>query len=583
MPAFDELSMSILWSVCIPKTKPTYIIEQPPDESVFARLTPTLSTPAKTDFNTTTATKATSIGGTGAGSLSWNAGDLIVVLGTTTDQTVTLNTPTGPASLDPFQSIAGPITTTSSCWVRAWATFANASGSGTISATRAGAVDVWGIIAWRIDGTTTDGIGAVNAPAASTSQVAVLPYEASNSAVVEIISDWGAGVGGVGTVPSPRNWTPSSGVTEREAVGVSGKYNVYSAEWTNQTGGLPTDYGISVAASGQNYTRLVVEILGKTDTGTNSVNAAETVTGTDTVTQLDRPLAETITINDTVPQFDRPLSETVSITDSSSITVSLTVSESIAITDTVSSLDTGATQKSDSETVTISEAITKLELAITENVTVNDNTSQLARPIAELSTVTDSASLTALQTVTETVNVTDITTTFSRTGINDNSTITDSVSGLDRPVTETVTITEATSLTVNIAVNESIGVTDTVSVLSKTANESVTITENASTGTPVSATENVILTDIVTQIERSLAETNTITDSANVTVSITVSESLSVTDNIALSTSLTNTETINIADAGSKQDIPLVTWLQLTAQTQVSGKDAKVTVTLMEG
>lgn len=582
MPAFDELSMRILWSVCIPKTRPTYTIEQPPDESVFARLTPTLSTPAKTDFNTTTATKATSIGGTGSGSLSWNAGDLIVVLGTTTDQTITLNTPTGPASLDPFQSIAGPITTTNSCWARAWATFANASGSGTISATRAGAVDVWGIIAWRIDGTTTDGIGAINAPAASTSQVAVLPYEASNSAAVEIISDWGAGVGGVGTVPSPRNWTPSSGVTEREAVGVSGKYNVYAAEWTNQTGGLPTDYGISVAASGQNYTRLVVEILGKTDTGTNSVNAAETITGTDNVTQLDRPLTENITISDAVPQFDRPLSETISITDSSSITVSLMVSETIGITD-AASLDTGATQKSDSETVTISEAVTKLELVITENITVSDTTSQLARSIAESSNITDSANLTASQTITEIVNVTDITTTFSRTGINDNSSITDSVSGLDRPVAETVTIAEATSLTVNITVSESIGVTDTVSVLSKTANESVTISENASTGTPVSATENVTLTDIITQIERTLSETNIVTDSASVTVSITVSETLSVTDTAMLITSLTSTETISITDAGSKQDIPLVTWLQLTAQTQVSGKDAKVTVTLMEG
>lgn len=232
-------------------------------------------------FNTSTTPKSTTVGGTGSGSLSWSTGDLVVVIGMTGDQAGTLNTPTAAASLNAFSSIAGPVTTASSCWMRAWVAVANAGGSGAITAVLAGSSVDWGMIAWPVVGTTTEGVGNVAAPAASTAapQTASLIRSRDNSAVLELIGDWGAGVGGVGTVPSPRNWTPTSGFTEWEAVGVSGIFNAYAADWSDQGAAGTTSYGINVTGSGANYTRVAVEVLGKASPGAKVPNTISQFTG----------------------------------------------------------------------------------------------------------------------------------------------------------------------------------------------------------------------------------------------------------------------------------------------------------------
>lgn len=231
------------------------------------RTPPAFGVPARTVWNTSTTPKSTTVGGTGSGSLTWAAGDLIVVIAATGDQAATINTPTAPATINTLTSIAGPVTTASSCWGRAWVGVANGAGSGVITATEAGTSTDWGMIAWQVTGTTTEGVGNVAAPAASTAapQVASLVRSKDHSAVFELIADWGAGVGGVGTVPSPRNWT--AGFTEREAFGLSGIYNVYAADWADEGTAGTTSYGINVTGSGQNYTRIAVEILGATSAG----------------------------------------------------------------------------------------------------------------------------------------------------------------------------------------------------------------------------------------------------------------------------------------------------------------------------
>jgi hypothetical protein len=230
--------------------------------SVF-RSAPTIGTPARTVWNTSTTPKSTSVGGTGSGSLTWAPGDMVVVLALTADQATTLNAPTGPATLGVFASCAGPVTTASSCWARAWVSIALESGSGVITATVAAGSANWGMAAWSVVAPTSEGIGNVSAPAASTAspQVASLIRARNDSGVLAIVGDWGAGVGGVGTVPSPRNWTPA-GFAEWEAFGVSGIYNGYVASWGGQGVAATVNYGISVTGSGSNYTRMAVEILG---------------------------------------------------------------------------------------------------------------------------------------------------------------------------------------------------------------------------------------------------------------------------------------------------------------------------------
>lgn len=203
---------------------------------------PTYSTPVETaNWSATTTPKTMA--------QTWNAGDLVVVLGIVADTGGSLATPTFSGGT--FTGIGTANSAASSCWGHKWQCQVAGGGSGNISVAMSGGLP-WGAISYVFAAGTHNGIGnhAVDATTAQTASLTV----SQDSAVLTAIGDWNVGT------DLTSDWTPA-GATEREASVIAGNYTVYAADWPSRAAGT-TSYGISVTASGGAYTNLLVEILG---------------------------------------------------------------------------------------------------------------------------------------------------------------------------------------------------------------------------------------------------------------------------------------------------------------------------------
>lgn len=184
-------------------------------------------------------------------SATWSAGDLIIVLGMTADNTTTMGTPTATGLT--FAAVSGsPTTTTISCKGYAWTATAGSSGSGAITSVKS--VSLSGGLSVFVF-SSTDGIGGTAFSAtlgATTTQS--LTRTGTNSHVVQIWGDWNA------NNDTTVTWTPS-GQTERVADYHSGKATYFAASWGDQGASGATSYGFSGFAGGD-MTAMTLEILG---------------------------------------------------------------------------------------------------------------------------------------------------------------------------------------------------------------------------------------------------------------------------------------------------------------------------------
>ncbi len=191
------------------------------------------------------------------GSITWSAGDLILVVGWTEDQTVTLNTPTATGLT--FSALGSPITTGSSCWVHTWTATAGSGGSGAVTGPRLAGTGSAnrGIHALVYSGHS--GTGARAAPAASSAQTVSLTRTGANSAVVCVSADWSAtGIGGLGGAPAGQTQLRAADAVNCEA---------FLAHWGDQGAAGTTSYG-TTGLSGTQFSKIAVEILGTASTAT---------------------------------------------------------------------------------------------------------------------------------------------------------------------------------------------------------------------------------------------------------------------------------------------------------------------------
>lgn len=182
-----------------------------------------------------------------AGSVSWQAGDIVVVHGGTANDGSILGTPTVAGLTFALVNSIGALNT---CNSYVWAAEAASNGSGAIQGTRTGTVDNWGIAVevWR----GSDGVGA-NAVEESTTKTLSLTRTDDKSAVSYGGFDFSAS-------SAAATWTPS-GQTVIESSGDDVSYGIHIAHWGDQGAAGPTSYGVSSASTG-NFAKVVVEILG---------------------------------------------------------------------------------------------------------------------------------------------------------------------------------------------------------------------------------------------------------------------------------------------------------------------------------
>jgi len=208
------------------------------DTGPTSYVAPTLVQYAETDW-TTTGTKATP-------SISWQLGDVIVIIGGTESQSTTLTPTATGLTFTPHAAL----TAGSSCWANSWQATATAPGSSVVTDTPAGTgqhgIAVW---VWR----NCDGVGN-RAAATATAKTLSLTRGRANAAVVEGLFDFDAG-----SVAS-HVWTPT-GQNEREATANSG-YTVFIAEWADQGAIGTTSYGITGTVSAGLHSKIALEIYG---------------------------------------------------------------------------------------------------------------------------------------------------------------------------------------------------------------------------------------------------------------------------------------------------------------------------------
>lgn len=209
---------------------------------------PTISAYSETTWNVATSPQAT-------GSVSWSAGDEIVVLGLSADAGAPLTVSGGVAlELNDSSAVA------SSCWGGVWTGTADSGGSGAFTAARTGTSQPFGIAVWVITGSAGFGGRRIGV---STAKTLSFDRVDARSLVLGALGDWSAGV------TTSMAWTPTIG-TQREAQSVATFYTAYVGDWADQGAAGTTAYGITGTASTGVHTKILVEVLGNP----NAVDAA---------------------------------------------------------------------------------------------------------------------------------------------------------------------------------------------------------------------------------------------------------------------------------------------------------------------
>jgi hypothetical protein len=188
--------------------------------------------------------------------VTWQAGDFLVVLGATEDNaSATLNTPTATGLT--FAAVTGtPTNTANQTKLYAWTATAASSSSGAVTGSNSdGTGRARGIAVFVYRGSGGLGNKAVATGLGATTTQSLV-RGSSNSAVVQVWGDWSAGTGTTVT------WTPS-GQTQRIAQFISGVASFFVANWGDQGSPGTTSYGFS-GGNGTAFSAITLEITGST-------------------------------------------------------------------------------------------------------------------------------------------------------------------------------------------------------------------------------------------------------------------------------------------------------------------------------
>lgn len=171
-------------------------------------------------------------------SVSWQSGDIIVVIGGTENGGFQLNTPTATGLS--FSLLSQTNSGNSNSYAKAylWVATASGSGSGDISSTRGDSSSGRRFIsAYVVRGSS--GVGNTNTITNSSSRTITLTRSGNNSAVIGGLVDWNALSD---TTVDP---TPSSGGRVDLSYGDGASYGVFAFSWADQGSAGATNYGIT--------------------------------------------------------------------------------------------------------------------------------------------------------------------------------------------------------------------------------------------------------------------------------------------------------------------------------------------------
>lgn len=278
-------------------------------------------------------------------------GDLLTVIASSENESVTLNTPTASGGSVTW-TLRQSIVVTDYCSMYVWTGAVGATATGiTVSVARATGSSQWsfGVTVWRNHG----GVGSSAKTNVSSGAPSLAISCSENSALAVGCDDWNAVDG------TSRTWRTVNGsaITESLYFRNSATYTVYSGYRTDTGSAGSQTVGLS-APSGQKYSIVAVEVLGTSSgpdpkSGTDSAAASEAValaaasslTDTATATEGTTALARASTLVDSATISDSAaLARSSGVTDTASLADSAALSLAAAGTDTATLTDTAAVQ-----------------------------------------------------------------------------------------------------------------------------------------------------------------------------------------------------------------------------------------------
>lgn len=193
-------------------------------------------------------------------SMSWNSGDVVLVVGATEDQSSNLATPTSTGSGLSF-SLLTSANGVNNTRAYMWSATASATSSGTISSAgdNAGARGIAAFI-FR----SSDGLGTPQSIEGLTDKTISLTRTGANSHVVAVLADWNA------VSDTTVDATPTG--TVRVAAEVAGRATFFVTSYGDQGGTGTTSYGITNHTGTVDMSGIVVEILGTSGGGRTTKN-----------------------------------------------------------------------------------------------------------------------------------------------------------------------------------------------------------------------------------------------------------------------------------------------------------------------
>lgn len=215
---------------------------------------PTFIGESETVWNTTTSPKTAVI--------SVQAGDILVAIGATGDQSSSLAVSGGSLTWTLQQSV----NVASFCWTGVWTATATSTTSVTVSFTRSGNTASWiggNVLLFRASG----GVGASNKTNAAGAPSLSLTTTQANSAVVVFNTDWNA-------IATARTWRTGAGALTEQTYVTGTQYTVYGGFHADAGAAGANTVGLS-APTGQAYGIIAVEIKGTS--GTTQVSSTRRV------------------------------------------------------------------------------------------------------------------------------------------------------------------------------------------------------------------------------------------------------------------------------------------------------------------
>jgi len=293
-------------------------------------------------------------------SISWQSGDVIVVIGGVENGEFELNTPTGTGLNFSLLSQTNSGNSNLNTKVYLWTATASSNGSGTISSTRGDSGSGRRFItAYVIRG--SGGIGNKNTITNSSSKTISLTRGGNNSIVIGGLVDWSA------LTDTIVNVTPSSGGTIDASFGDGASYGVFTFNWVDQGSAGTTSYGITNQTGTSKNDGVIVEILGTSGGGGSNTFVPSISSFFASPSSVSSGSGATLSWNVTgSPTPTLSINNGVGSVTGSSISVSPTQTTTYVLT---ASNSEGSTQSQTTVTVSATPAPTTYTLSVSKSGT----------------------------------------------------------------------------------------------------------------------------------------------------------------------------------------------------------------------